>query len=129
MSGLLKKSDTFNKIKLAFPSIELEMRLLCALKSPFVFPSSISRTVVVGLSLEILTYSPPHSQFYHPKPGVTCGVALVLDCEQDLALTFTLNHDANTCGRITCLFIYGKDINYLVFHRLKEPLWLSVVCV
>lgn len=98
------------------------MTLLCTLKSPFVFPSSISRTVVVGLSFEILTYSPPHFQFYHPKLGVTCGVTLVLDCEQDLALSFRLNHDANTCGRITHLFIHVKDINQLIFHRQKEPL-------
>lgn len=61
MSGLLKKFDTFNKTKLAFPSVsatELKMRLLCTLKSPFVSPSSVSRTGVAGLSLEILTHSP-----------------------------------------------------------------------
>lgn len=98
MSGLLKKFDTFNKIKSPFPSVsatELKMSLHYNPKFPFVFPGCLSRTLVIGLSLEILTFSLICSVLPAILTSFTslqplCGAALVLCCEQNLASGFYL---------------------------------------
>lgn len=80
MSRLLKKFDTFNEIKLPFPSVsaaELKMRLYHTLKSPFVLPGCISRTVA-GLDLKALSCSTIPAVLYWSELAATCGAALVL---------------------------------------------------
>lgn len=92
MSGLLKKFDTFNKIKLGFPSIsaiELKMRWLCSPASflLFFFPKLHKQNCCYwAQSLPIAQLC---SQFCQPKLVATCGVTLGLHCEQSLALGFS----------------------------------------